>query len=206
MVASMQLGQGLRAVAGVLVLMLVGTGPVAWAQDAAPSRAADRAPPPSCQVAQFKGLAFGVHDPGERASKALAWLRERSGSCSLEQVEAIRANAAAWLGTALSAEITVLLDGALETRQAAEGKRVGQLYDHAGKAPPPASAESVRTGPPRAPVVQPMVNNGLLSGTAPPQVAVPVPPPRPPGPQGPAVPTPGGTPTATQTPAQTPTR
>ena len=159
-----------------LVLMLLGAGPAVWAQSAPLSRTADRAAPPGCQVAQFKGLAFGVHDPGERAAKALTWLQERAGACSLEQIEAIRANAASWLGTALTGEITVLLDDALERRASGDGKRVGQLYDHAGKTPPPASAETVRTGPPRAPVVQPMVNNGLLSGAvAPAAVAVPVP-------------------------------
>ena len=172
----MRVRQGLGAVA----LVLVGAGPTVWAQGAAPARAvdrtsSDRTPPASCQVAQFKGLAFGVHDPGERAAKALAWLRERADACSPPQLEALRANAAAWLGSALTAEITVLLDGALESRPSGDARRVGQLYDHEGRTPPPAGTETVRTGTPRAPVVQPMVNNGLLSGTVPPAVAVPLP-------------------------------
>jgi hypothetical protein len=150
------------------------SAPTAARPGATPATAAAPAPATAagCQVAQFKGLALGTHDPGERAGRVQAWLQQNTATCSVEQLEAIRGNAASWLGPALSVDITVLIDGALESRGAGSARSLGKLYDPAGKDTPAATTQSVQTGPPRAPVVQPMVNNGLLSGSAPAAPAV----------------------------------
>jgi hypothetical protein len=148
------------------------SAPTAARPGATPATAAAPATAAGCQVAQFKGLALGTHDPGERAGRVQAWLQQNTATCSVDQLEAIRGNAASWLGPALSVDITVLIDGALESRGAGSARSLGKLYDPAGKDTPAATTQSVQTGPPRAPVVQPMVNNGLLSGSAPAAPAV----------------------------------
>lgn len=131
----------------------------------APAQAAARAPAASsCLVAQFKTLALSVSDQAQRTQQAQDWLVRNVARCTPEQLSAIKSNSAAWLGTALTPALWGLIEGAIEARISGNPALMGQLYESLGKEGT-ASVVTHQTPTPRAPVVRPMDNRGILSGS-----------------------------------------
>ena len=130
--------------------------PSAWAQ---PARAG------GCLVAEFKTLALSLDDVPLRTRTAQAWLQKNISRCSQEQLSAIKSNSPSWLGHALTAELSGLIEGAMEAKISGNPALMGQLYESLGKE---GSASVVTTKNPiaRAPVVQPPTVQGGLVGSA----------------------------------------
>jgi hypothetical protein len=142
-------------VAGLMIAM--GCLPLtsAWAQ---------KAPAGACFVAHFKSLALRTHAPESRANLAKAWLERNAGSCTDAQLATLLANSPNWLGTALTLEISSILEGAIEAKIAGNPELMGKLYESLGKEGQ-ASSVTFNTPTPRAPVVRPMVNTGVIAGS-----------------------------------------
>jgi len=118
-----------------------------------------------CFVAQFKSLALKTHSPQLRAVLAEQWLQLNTPSCTKVQLSALQANSPNWLGSSLTHEISSILEGAIEANIAGNPELMGRLYESLGKEG--TSSNVTLTNPvARAPVVQPMVNNGVIPGSA----------------------------------------
>lgn len=118
-----------------------------------------------CFVAHFKSLALKTHNPQLRAELAEKWLRQNTPSCTPVQLSSMQANSPNWLGTALTHDIASILEGAIEASIAGNPELMGRLYESVGKEGQ--SGSVTLTNPvARAPVVQPMVNNGVIAGSA----------------------------------------
>jgi hypothetical protein len=125
---------------------------------------AQATPAKGCFVAHFKSLALRTHNPELRAVLAEKWLQLNTPSCSKAQLSALQANSPSWLGTALTQEIASILEGAIEANIAGNPELMARLYESSGKEVQ--SGSVTLTNPPaRAPVVQPMANNGVIAGS-----------------------------------------
>lgn len=118
-----------------------------------------------CLVANFKALALGTQNPEDRTRLAEEWVHKHVSACTNEQLSMIRANSPSWLGTGLTQELSSLLEGAVEAKIAGNPALMSQLYESAGKEGV-SSTETMKSPTPRAPVVQPFNNNGVISGSA----------------------------------------
>jgi hypothetical protein len=118
-----------------------------------------------CFVAHFKSLALKTHNPQLRAVLAEQWLQQNTPSCTQVQLSSLLANSPNWLGSALTHDISSILDGAIEANISGNPELMGRLYESLGKE---GTNSSVTLTNPvaRAPLVQPMVNNGVISGSA----------------------------------------
>ena len=135
--------------------LVLGAGPV-WAQGSQSK---------GCFVAHFKSLALKTHDPQLRAELAEQWLQRNTPSCTKFQLSSLQANSPNWLGSALTLEISSILEGAIEASISGNPELMGRLYESLGKEG--TSGNVTLTNPvARAPVVQPMVNNGVIPGSA----------------------------------------
>ena len=122
-------------------------------------------PSSGCFVAQFKSLALKTHHPELRAERAEKWLQQNTPYCTKVQLSSIQANSPNWLGSSLTLEISAILEGAIEASILGNPELMGRLYESVGKEGQ--SGTVTLTNPAaRAPVVQPMVNNGVISGSA----------------------------------------
>jgi hypothetical protein len=142
-------------VAGLMITMACLPMSSAWAQ---------KAPTGACFVAHFKSLALRTHGPESRANLAKAWLERNAGSCTDVQLATLLANSPNWLGTALTLEISSILEGAIEAKIAGNPELMGKLYESIGKEGQ-ASSVTYTNPAPRAPVVRPMVNTGVIAGS-----------------------------------------
>ncbi len=140
-----------------LMVLLGAVAPsAAWAQKAPASAS-------SCLVAEFKTLSLSLHDVQQRVRQSRAWLQRNISRCSLEQLSAIKSNSPAWLGHALTPELSGLIEGAVEVKASGNPALMGQLYESLGKEGA-ASVDVYKTPTPRAPVVQPPVVMGGVAG------------------------------------------
>jgi len=157
---------GLISVASSLAPMSAAAqAPAVAAQASAKAPAPAPAPAASsCLVAQFKTLALGVSDQAQRTQQAQDWLVRNIARCTPEQLSAIKNNSAAWLGTALTPALWGLIEAAIEARISGNPVLMGQLYESLGKEGA-ASVVTHQTPTPRAPVVRPMDNRGILAGS-----------------------------------------
>jgi len=119
----------------------------------------------ACLVAEFKTLALSLDDVPLRTRTALAWLQRNISRCSQEQLSAIKSNSPSWLGHALTAELSGLIEGAIEAKISGNPALMGQLYESLGKEGS-ASVVTTKNPTPRAPVVQPPTVQGGLVGSA----------------------------------------
>jgi hypothetical protein len=119
----------------------------------------------SCFVAHFKSLALKTHHPQLRATAAEDWLKKNVLACTSAQLSALQSNSPTWLGTAMTMEISSILEGAIEAQISGNPGLMAKLYESAGKEG--VSSTVTHTNPtPRAPVVQAMAVNGGLAGSA----------------------------------------
>ena len=126
---------------------------------------AQATPAKGCFVAHFKSLALKIHSPEQRAALAEKWLQLNAPSCSKAQLSALQANSPSWLGSSLTQEIASILEGAIEANIAGNPELMARLYESSGKEGQSGSVTLTNPAA-RAPVVQPMANNGVIAGSA----------------------------------------
>jgi hypothetical protein len=92
-------------------------------------------------------------------------LKKNVLACTSAQLSALQSNSPTWLGTAMTMEISSILEGAIEAQISGNPGLMAKLYESAGKEG--VSSTVTHTNPtPRAPVVQAMAVNGGLAGSA----------------------------------------
>ena len=116
-------------------------------------------------MAHFKSLALKTHSPDMRAALAEKWLQLNAPSCTKAQLSALQGNSPSWLGSALTQEIASILEGAIEANIAGNPELMARLYESSGKEVQSGSVTLTNPAA-RAPVVQPMANNGVIAGSA----------------------------------------
>ena len=126
---------------------------------------AQATPAKGCFVAHFKSLALKTHSPEQRAALAEKWLQLNAPSCSKAQLSALQANSPSWLGSSLTQEIASILEGSIEANIAGNPELMARLYESSGKEGQSGSVTLTNPAA-RAPVVQPMANNGVIAGSA----------------------------------------
>lgn len=99
----------------------------AWAQTR-PAAPRPAAPAANCLVSEFRSMALGMHDVAERGRQATEWLQRNASACTEEQLGLIRSNRSAWMGTADSAQIMGLVDGALEARLKNHPEKLARMF------------------------------------------------------------------------------
>ena len=125
---------------------------------------AQATPTKGCFVAHFKSLALKTHNPELRAVLAEKWLQLNAPNCTKGQLSALQANSPSWLGSSLTQDIASILEGAIEANIAGNPELMARLYESSGKEGQ--SGNVTLTNPAaRAPVVQPMVNTGVIAGS-----------------------------------------
>lgn len=141
---------------GLIAVLLSAAAPLLWAQ---------KPPASTCFVAHLKSLALRTHSPELRMSLVKTWLERNAATCTDVQLATILANSPNWLGSALTHEISSILEGFIEAKISGQPDMMGKLYESLGKEGQ-ASTVTYTNPTPRAPVVSPMVNNGVISGSA----------------------------------------
>jgi hypothetical protein len=136
--------------------LLLGTSPSVWAKNPVVK---------TCFVAQFKSLALRTHGPQLRAQLARDWLERHAASCTDVQLSTLLANSPNWLGSALTLEISSILEGAIEAKIAGNPELMAKLYESLGKEGQAPTMTTYNTPTPRTPVVRPMVNTGVMAGS-----------------------------------------
>jgi hypothetical protein len=117
-----------------------------------------------CFVAHFKSLALKTHNPQLRAVLAEQWLQQNTPSCTKVQLSSLQANSPNWLGSALTHDISSILEGAIEANISGNPELMARLYESSGKEGQSGSVTLTNPAA-RAPVVQPMVNTGVIAGS-----------------------------------------
>jgi len=69
-----------------------------------------------CLGSQFKAQAMSINDPQEREAFASKWLKDNIPTCKPEQLRSILSSSPLWLGTALTARISGLIEAAIEAK------------------------------------------------------------------------------------------
>jgi hypothetical protein len=69
-----------------------------------------------CLGTQFKAQAMSINDPQEREAFASKWLKDNIPNCKPEQLRSILSSSPLWLGTALTAKISGLIEAAIEAK------------------------------------------------------------------------------------------
>jgi hypothetical protein len=80
-------------------------------------------------------------------------------------LSALQANSPSWLGSSLTQEIASILEGSIEANIAGNPELMARLYESSGKEGQSGSVTLTNPAA-RAPVVQPMANNGVIAGSA----------------------------------------
>ena len=103
--------------------------PCANAQSNKSSKTKTTAAAPLCRVSDFRTLVQSTHDPQNREHKAVDWLKTNGSACSIEKLFVIKNNRALWLGTADSALLMGMVDGAIEAKTGDNPELLAQLYN-----------------------------------------------------------------------------
>lgn len=69
-----------------------------------------------CLGTQFKAQAMSINDTQEREAFASTWLKDNIPTCKPEQLRSILSSSPLWLGTALTAKISGLIEAAIEAK------------------------------------------------------------------------------------------
>lgn len=69
-----------------------------------------------CLGSHFKAQAMSINDPQEREVFASKWLKDNIPTCKPEQLRSILSSSPLWLGTALTARISGLIEAAIEAK------------------------------------------------------------------------------------------
>lgn len=106
-----------------------------------------------CMVSDFKMIAFGNENPRIREEMAKKWLLAKGAECNETQIKIIQTSAASWLGTSLSHELSIIIDGIKEAKIGGDATKLMEQYVPAITTFGPSIERSVNPQP-RAPVVQ----------------------------------------------------
>ncbi len=128
----------------------------------------------SCPLAEFRRIALTVANPTERTEAAKAWLTGRGQSCDINQLNLLQSNLAGWLGSALTGEITVMVEGLQEAKLSKDPAKLQELFNPAVKTFEP-SLEVTTNPRPRPPVVNANPSPAAVVGMPPPVLMVPPP-------------------------------
>jgi len=117
----------------------------------------------TCFVTHFKSQVLKIHDPELRSKVAEDWLTKNLPSCTNAQLRAIQSNSPLWLGTSLTAEVSSLIEVAIEASISGSDEMMGKLYGSVGKEGT-SSVVTQGTSTPRAPIVQAPAINAPVGG------------------------------------------
>ena len=101
-----------------VMLMTSGLGSsllAATAKDKANDKSAPTKPS-GCATRQFRTMALTTHDPIERETAVLAWLKANGSACTLPQIQYIAGNSPQWLGTADTVRVNGIFDELLDAK------------------------------------------------------------------------------------------
>ena len=122
---------------------------------AATKKTAVKSVAPPCTIGDFRRLTLTVHNPTERGTQAIEWIKERADSCNADKLKYILSNLGAWLGTAETPEISSVLYGLLEIKSSTDPKALENTYG--AKKPPSPVPDTVQTIETKRP--EPIVNS-----------------------------------------------
>ena len=117
-------------------------------------KAVPKEPAPNCFISEFRHIGVSVHEPIERASKAKMWLMQNVSACSLEKLNVINANRAAWLGTSDSTDFMMIIDSMIESKAAGKPEMLAQIFNSLGKEVASSVEVTSVTQAPRVPQAQ----------------------------------------------------
>ena len=117
----------------------------------------------TCFVTLFKSQVLKIHDPERRSQVAEDWLKRNLSSCTSAQLRAIQSNSPLWLGTSLTAELSSLIEVAIEVSISGNHEMMDKLYGSLGKEGT-ASTATHSSGTPRSPIVQAPIVNAPVAG------------------------------------------
>ena len=113
----------------------------------------------ACMVAEFKMIAHNVMNPTARELAAKNWLLTTGTNCNEAQLGIINASAPSWLGTSLSHEISIILDGLMERKIYGDSRKLIEHYTPAVRSfPPSIETQTNPKSPP--PVIRPISSEG----------------------------------------------
>ena len=118
----------------------------------------------TCFVSHLKSQVLKVHDSDLRSKVAEDWLKRNIPFCTSAQLQAIQSNSPSWLGTALTTEISSLIEVSIEVSISGDKEAMEKLYGSLGKE---ATSSTVTYVNPiaRNPVVQVPLVTGPISGS-----------------------------------------
>ena len=117
-------------------------------------KAVPKEPAPNCFISEFRHIAMSVHEPIERANKAMMWLVQNVSACSLEKLNFINSNRAAWLGTSDSTDFMMTIDSMIEYKAAGKPEMLSQIFNSLGKEGTASVQMTSATQAPRGPQAQ----------------------------------------------------
>ncbi len=117
----------------------------------------------NCMVSEFKMLAYTNHNPTIREEFAKKWLLVKGLSCNQTQLKIIQLSAPAWLGTALSTEVSIIIDDLHESKFAGDANKLLEHYTPAMKNYAP-TVDTFTNPQARAPIVSPQAGGGIMGG------------------------------------------
>lgn len=118
----------------------------------------------ACMVAEFKMITHTSNDPRIRQEAAKNWLLTKGAGCSEAQLKIIQSSAPTWLGTSLSTELSIIVDGLQEKKIGKDSAKLMGYYMPAIKTFTPTVETTVNPKAP-APVVQPSdAGNPVVGG------------------------------------------
>ena len=117
-----------------------------------------------CFVTHFKSQVLKIHHPELRSQIAEDWLKKNLSACTSAQLQAIQSNSPLWLGTALTSEISSLIEVSVEASISGNQEMMGKLYGSLGKEGT-SSTITYENPTARNPIVQAQIINGPISGS-----------------------------------------
>ena len=134
-----------------IFLVLTSTVNIALSQT---QKAVPKEPSPNCFISEFRHIALSVHEPIERASKAKIWLAQNVSACSIEKLNSINKNRAAWLGTSDSTDFMMTIDSMIEYKAAGNPEMLAQIFNSPSKEVASSVQVTGATQAPRGPQAQ----------------------------------------------------
>jgi hypothetical protein len=81
-----------------------------------------------CVIAEFKNIAYTINNVYEKEEKARKWLLSEGRKCGITQLKIIKVSLPNWLGTALSNEISIIMDGLQEEKFKNDPQQLLEYY------------------------------------------------------------------------------
>ena len=134
-----------------IFLVLAISANLAFAQS---KKAVPKEPAPNCFISEFRHVGLSVNDPIERAKQAQLWLVQNVSACTIEKLNYINKNRAAWLGTSDSTDFMMTIDSMIEYKAAGKPEMLSQIFNSLGKEGTASVQMTSATQAPRGPQAQ----------------------------------------------------